>query len=525
MTEAANELENPLIPVTEALILDYPSNYILEIAGYRFRVSWCFPATFKGVRAKIIEQHAQALEEARNYVPSSSKETIRPTTTQTRYITRHKSKTAPPVQENAAYRTRLDAGSFGMVYSSADRATGQSIAVKAINLSKDNIEEERAQVNAELKLLNRCNHAHIIELLGFSDLMRDAIDCYMPLRAGNLFGLATKRKLVATPLYRQVLRQILSALDFLEVNRICHRDVKPNNILYDVVDSEKGLYHFQLGDFGSASYVNAPRAVCGTCIYWAPEISKGEYQGFGVDIWALYVSLVHVQQGSGWPGPPPTPAEQVHAMVRSNDYFPDWRVMAREDPRYRATAAQCLLEWFNGDGLSQPASQVCPIPVLEGELPLPRWSMRHGESLLTMEPSVAGPSAADGHKGHPEVSAQDRRKGKQSVRRPAVAVSAAGPTAADGREEHSGVAARDRRKGKQPVRKTRAPVGAGDRKRKLARLRSPSPMQSVVWDFPSAAQNAAALHPSTVRSIEDVVMGGMEEDVMSVGGHNLRPRR
>src|SRR4051812_48593879 len=106
----------------------------------------------------------------------------------------------------------------------------------------------------------------------------------MPLRMGNLAQLLkTRDKAVLTDnkLAYVVLGQMLSALDYLACNNVCHRDVKPENIVYYWVQQEDDkAYTFQLADFGLTTRIGHPglaRTQCGTGMYMAPEVHFGTF--------------------------------------------------------------------------------------------------------------------------------------------------------------------------------------------------------------------------------------------------------
>ncbi|KAF2811423.1 uncharacterized protein BDZ99DRAFT_461490 [Mytilinidion resinicola] len=63
-------------------------------------------------------------------------------------------------------------------------------------------------------------------------------------------------------LLNEVAFQMLSALDYLSPRGLCHRDVKPENILHYKTN---GKHTFQLADFGFANYQNQANTACGTC--------------------------------------------------------------------------------------------------------------------------------------------------------------------------------------------------------------------------------------------------------------------
>ena len=90
-----------------------------------------------------------------------------------------------------------------------------------------------------------------------------------------------------------IVAQILAGLAFAHSKSICHRDMKPENIIYD---PESG--QIKIIDFGFAVISKEKlRIFCGTPSYMSPEIvGKRDYLGSAADVWAcgaiLFVLLV-----------------------------------------------------------------------------------------------------------------------------------------------------------------------------------------------------------------------------------------
>ena len=91
---------------------------------------------------------------------------------------------------------------------------------------------------------------------------------------------------------QRIMREVVCGLDYLHKNLICHRDIKPQNVLVTIDGISK------LADFGSAKEIKADddtlRGSVGTYHFFAPELCDPEvkeYSGTKVDIWALGITM------------------------------------------------------------------------------------------------------------------------------------------------------------------------------------------------------------------------------------------
>jgi serine/threonine protein kinase len=100
------------------------------------------------------------------------------------------------------------------------------------------------------------------------------------------------------PLFGQhITRQVLSGIQTLHALGVCHRDIKPGNLLMD-----KTGQHVKVADFGLARFVQeahrsyTPGMV--TLWYRSPELLLGETDyGFAVDVWSVGCILAECLTG------------------------------------------------------------------------------------------------------------------------------------------------------------------------------------------------------------------------------------
>lgn len=183
------------------------------------------------------------------------------------------------------------------------------------------------------------------------------------------------RKLYALDDYlaERMLRQMLQALDFVAWNGFIHKNVKPENILFNIHPGEG--CRFVLGDFGLCQPDEFATMLWGTNYHVPPEthlqgLPGMESQTSKIDIWSLFVSLLWARDtGFIRASFNHQNTEQKYRTVKAyvaarprveSDIIYKVRAMSIWNPVLRPSAAQMILEYFNGEGLSTPQEQVQP---------------------------------------------------------------------------------------------------------------------------------------------------------------------
>ncbi len=174
---------------------------------------------------------------------------------------------------------------MGAVYLAERIADGERVAFKVL-LSEHALNEEfRSRFDRESRYAAALNHPNIVrvhEVGGTEDLsymVMDFVDGSDLARK-----LAKEGRLEAAPTI-EILEQLAGALDAVHETGLCHRDVKPANVVIDTYDVSGGLRCY-LTDFGlskrpsqDSKPLTAFGFFVGTLDYTAPE----QIQGSDVD--------------------------------------------------------------------------------------------------------------------------------------------------------------------------------------------------------------------------------------------------
>mmetsp|Transcript_43746 Transcript_43746/g.70130 ORF Transcript_43746/g.70130 Transcript_43746/m.70130 type:complete len:824 (-) Transcript_43746:425-2896(-) len=190
----------------------------------------------------------------------------------------------------------LGVGAFGKVKCATNLKTGEKVAIKILNradIKKHGlINSVRTEVTA-LQLIPK--HKHIVNLI---EVLESKLTLYLVLElvsGGELFDKIKLEGKLNEDVARHYYRQLISALEFMHERKICHRDLKLENLLVDQ-DGVLKVTDFGLSGLHTGSGDQVFKTTLGSPNYVAPEVLIGRgYDGFKADIWSsgviLYVLL------------------------------------------------------------------------------------------------------------------------------------------------------------------------------------------------------------------------------------------
>nr|XP_020143079.1 interleukin-1 receptor-associated kinase 4 isoform X2 [Microcebus murinus] len=193
---------------------------------------------------------------------------------------------------------KMGEGGFGVVYKG--QMDNTTVAVKKLATMVDiSIEELKQQFDQEIKVMAKCQHENLVELLGFSSDGDDLCLVYVYMPNGSLLDRLSC--LDGTPplswhMRCKIAQGAANGISFLHENHHIHRDIKSANILLDEAFTAK------ISDFGLArasekfAHTVMTSRIVGTTAYMAPEALRGEITPKS-DIYSFGVVLLEIITG------------------------------------------------------------------------------------------------------------------------------------------------------------------------------------------------------------------------------------
>ena len=220
------------------------------------------------------------------------------------------------VLKNYEIIKELGEGGFGKVYAAKNKKSGEIRAIKQLlkkNISKDDLD----RFKREIEVLKKIDHPNVIKLYEKYESDNHIYLVMEKCDGGELFDDLMIRmesgKMYSEKEVAIIMRQVLSAIQYCHEKKICHRDLKAENVLFlnkKTVDSglkEKKKKKMNLIDeiqnpikvidFGLSQIIKPDiQSKVGTAYYVAPEILDGHYTA-KCDVWSAGVLLYILLSG------------------------------------------------------------------------------------------------------------------------------------------------------------------------------------------------------------------------------------
>lgn len=261
----------------------------------------------------------------------------------------------------------LGEGAFGVVKLGVRKSDGKRFALKYIK------QENKDDVESEVEVLEMVKDENVVHLQEIIETPEQLIMVMEILEGGDMEERLNKKKIFSEREAAHAIKHTARAIAYLHQLGVTHRDVKPENMMYETTAEDSIL---KITDFGFSKYQGGHKMKtgCGTGFYIAPEIANKRSYGPSVDVWAMGATLYQLL--CGYPPFYSDNEEEMFMLIRRARFVFEgaaWqevseeakeliRKMCKYEPDQRICPRAVDSEhWVN----NPPTNQRTPIPVIE----------------------------------------------------------------------------------------------------------------------------------------------------------------
>lgn len=187
-------------------------------------------------------------------------------------------------------------GSYATVVKTKTQTGVSARAAKIIKAAHVSSDPSRAQkLYAQICVPLRLDHPNLVKLYQIFQWKAQYVLMMQLCEGGDLFHCIRHNQISSQEKLADIMKQILFAVNYMHKLRVVHRDLRPQNILFDMRTQS-----FKVCDFGCATLLPEEgklKGVLGSAYYIAPQVLAGEYDQ-KCDIWSCGVILYMMLCGS-----------------------------------------------------------------------------------------------------------------------------------------------------------------------------------------------------------------------------------
>ncbi len=192
----------------------------------------------------------------------------------------------------------LGRGGMALVYRARDRQLEREVAIKVLPFSLAFDAEFVERFQREARTAAQLEHPNIIPIYRVGRSGRVIYFVMKYLRGGSLSTVLQERKKLTPPEIRRLLLEAGGALGYAAQRGIVHRDIKPDNIMFDEF-GQCLLTDFGIAKAASGQKLTGTGMSIGTPHYMSPEQARAQAIDGRSDIYSLGVVAYQCLSGDG----------------------------------------------------------------------------------------------------------------------------------------------------------------------------------------------------------------------------------
>jgi serine/threonine-protein kinase ULK/ATG1 len=192
---------------------------------------------------------------------------------------------------------KIARGSFADVFLSAK--CDKLYAIKRVSFQNISV-RIKERLMTEASIMRDLNHPNIVKLYDViwkDDEMNLVMEyCNNGTLAIEMRKLAFVKPNIKETQIKKLMREVKNGLMYLHQRGYIHRDLKPDNIL---LHRDDDVVQVKIADFGFARQIDTDMMAtcCGSPVYMAPEVIRGECYDSSIDLWSYGTILYELLYG------------------------------------------------------------------------------------------------------------------------------------------------------------------------------------------------------------------------------------